>query len=333
MRRRDAIALIGGAAASWSASGRAQPLDRVRRIGVIMGTPEGDPEGLARLAAFHQALHARGWVEGRNLEVTSRWAAVEAERTQTVARELVATNPEVVLATSGVVVVALRRESSVVPIVFVQLVDPAGRGLVDSLARPGRNLTGLTHFEPAMGGKWLQLLKELAPRMTRVAFLYNPDTAARGAGSGVYVQSFESFAAALGVRPVMLPARDTAELDQAFDDFAREPNGGLLVPPDISNTMLRRAIVEAAARYRLPTIFPYRYYVVDGGLMSYGVHLLDLYRGAASYVDRILRGENPAEMPIQQPTNFELVINLQTAKALGLEIPPTLLARADEVIE
>jgi putative ABC transport system substrate-binding protein len=241
--------------------------------------------------------------------------------------------PEVVFATTGPVVTALQRESSRLPIVFVQIVDPVGRGLVESLARPGRNLTGLTHFEPAMGGKWLQLLKELAPSMTRAAFLYNPETAARGAGSGIYVQSFEKFAAALSVRPIMVPARDAAEVRKALGDFAREPDGGLVVPPDISNTIHRRAILEASNQHRLPAIFPYRYYVVDGGLMSYGVEVVDQYRRAASYVDRILRGENPADMPVQQPTRFELVINLKTAKAIGLPVPPTLIARADEVIE
>ncbi|MDF3064179.1 MAG: hypothetical protein K0S06_4288 [Microvirga sp.] len=201
------------------------------------------------------------------------------------------------------------------------------------MARPGRNLTGLTHFEPAMGGKWLALLKEIAPGTARVAFLYNPETASRGAGSAVYLQSFESFAAKLAVRPVMMPARDATELRQALDTFAGEPNGAVLVPPDIFNTMHRAAIVDATARHRLPTIFPYRFYVAEGGLMSYGVNLLDLYRGAAAFVDRILRGERAAEMPVQQPIKFELIINLKAANALGLTIPPTLLARADEVIE
>jgi putative ABC transport system substrate-binding protein len=332
MRRREVLAALG-AAAAWPGSIRAQAPDRMRRVGVIMGMTEADPEGQARLAAFRQALHALGWVEGRNVEIAAHWAAGDAARAQALARELIRTDPEAVLANAGPVVAALQRESSRVPIVFVQLVDPVGRGLVDSLARPGRNLTGLTHFEPSMGGKWLELLKEMAPATARVAFLYNPETASRGAGSGVYVQSFESFAASLAVRPVMMPARDPAELRHALDAFGRESNGALLVPPDIFNTIHRALILETAARHRLPAIFPYRYYVADGGLMSYGVDLLDLYRGAASYVDRILKGEKVAEMPVQQPTKFELVLNLKTAKALGLDIPPTLLARADEVIE
>jgi len=230
-------------------------------------------------------------------------------------------------------VVALQRETRRLPIVFVMIVDPPGRGFVDTLARPGRNLTGLTHFEPAMGGKWLELLKEMAPGTTRVAFLYNPETAGRGGGSAVYVQSFEKFADTLAVRPVMMPVRDAAELGQALDAFGGAPSGAILVPPDAFNTNHRTAIVQGTIRHRLPAIFPYRYYTADGGLMSYGVDVLDLYRRAASYVDRILKGESPAEMPIEQPTKFELVINVKTARALSLEIPPTLLARADEVIE
>jgi putative ABC transport system substrate-binding protein len=292
MKRREFMALLGGVAA-WPPPAHTQAPDRMRRVGIMMGTAEGDSEGQARVAAFREALQALGWVEGRNLQLTTRWAAGDVARSHESARELVATNPEVVLANSGPVVEALRRESSRVPIVFVQLVDPVGRGLVDSLARPGRNLTGLTHFEPAMGGKWLALLKEIAPGTARVAFLYNPETASRGAGSAVYLQSFESFAAQLDVRPVIMPARDATELRQALDTFAGKPNGAVLVPPDIFNTMHRAAIVDATARHRLPTIFPYRFYVAEGGLMSYGVNLLDLYRGAAAFVDRILRRGQP----------------------------------------
>ena len=331
MRRREFLALLAGLAAAGP--GRAQSPDRTRRVGVIIGIAESDPEGRRRLTAFREALKALGWAEGRNLDITVRWAAGDAARAQAVARDLIQMGPEVVLASSGPAVAALQGESSRVPVVFVQLVDPVGRGLVDSLARPGRNLTGLTNFEPTMGGKWLQLLKELAPATKRVGFLYNAETAARGAGSGVYVQSFESFAAALTVQAVMMPARNASEVRQAIETFAREPEGALLVPPDISNTIHRGAIIEGAAVHRLPAIFPYRYYVVDGGLMSYGVDPAHVYRGAAAYVDGILRGESAAEMPVQQPTSFELLINLKTAAALGFTIPPTLLARADEVIE
>jgi putative tryptophan/tyrosine transport system substrate-binding protein len=331
MRRRDVIA--GLAAAALPLPARPQAPDAMRRVGVMMGMAEADPEGQVRVAAFRQALEALGWVEGRNLRIVARWAEGNTARAKALARELVQTNPEVVLAHSGPVVEALQRESSRVPIVFVQLVDPVGRRLVDSLARPGRNLTGLTHFEPAMGGKWLALLKEMAPATQRVAFLYNPETASRGAGSGVYVQSFEHFAAALAVQPVMMPARDAAELGHALDAFAREPNGPSSCPRIIFNTVHRAAIIELVTRHRLPTIFPYRYYVAGGGLMSYGVDLLNLYRGAASYVDRILKGEKPADMPVQQPTRFELVLNLGAAKALGIAVPLSLQARADEVIE
>ncbi len=331
MRRREVIALIASATLAGPAS--AQTAERVRRVGVILGLAEGDPEGPARLAAFRQGLQAVGWVEGRNLELAARSAGGDATREQALARELVQSGVEAVLATSGPIVLALQRETSRLPIVFVLIVDPPGRGFVDSLARPGRNLTGLTHFEPAMGGKWLELLKEMAPGTTRMAFLYNPDTARRGAGSAVYVQSFEKFAATLAVRPVMMPVRDAAELGQALDAFGGAPSGALLVPPDTFNTNHRTAIVQGTIRHHLPAIFPYRYYTADGGLMSYGVDVLDIYRRAASYVDRILKGESPAEMPVEQPTKFELVINGKTARALGLTIPPTLLARADEVIE
>jgi putative tryptophan/tyrosine transport system substrate-binding protein len=331
MRRREVIALIASATLARPAS--PQTAERVRRVGIILGLAEGDPEAPGRLAAFRHGLQALGWVEGRNLELASRSAGADATREQALARELVQSGVEVVLATSGPTVVALQRETRRLPIVFVMVVDPPGRGFVDSLARPGRNLTGLTHFEPAMGGKWLELLKEMAPGTARVGFLYNPDTAGRGAGSAVYVQSFEKFAATLGVRPVMMPVRDAAELGQALDAFGGPPSGAVLVPPDSFNTNHRTAIVQGTIRHRLPAIFPYRYYTADGGLMSYGVDVLDLYRRAASYVDRILKGESPAEMPVEQPTKFELVINVKTARALGLTIPPTLLARADEVIE
>ena len=331
MRRRGVIALIASATLARPAS--AQTAQRVRRVGIILGLAEGDPEGPARLVAFRQGLQALGWIEGRNLELATRSAGGDATREQAFAQELVQSGVEAVLATSGPTVVALQRATKRLPIVFVMVVDPPGRGFVDSLARPGRNLTGLTHFEPAMGGKWLELLKEMAPGTTRVAFLYNPETARRGGGSAVYVQSFEKFAATLAVRPVMMPVRDAAELGQALDSFGGAPSGAILVPPDAFNTNHRTAIVQGTIRHRLPAIFPYRYYTADGGLMSYGVNVLDLYRRAASYVDRILKGESPAEMPVEQPTKFELVINVKTARALGLTIPPTLLARADEVIE
>ena len=228
---------------------------------------------------------------------------------------------------------AMRDATRTIPIVFVQVVDAVGQGFVESLARPGGNITGFTHFEPQMGGKWLEILKEVAPQIRRVAMLYNPQSAAQGAGSGIYLRSFETVASALAVHSAALPVRDAAEMERSLAAFSAEPNGGLLVPPDIFNTTHREQIVSLAARHRLPAVYPYRYYVMGGGLISYGVELLELWRRAAEYVDRILKGAQPGDLPITQPTRFQMIINLKTAKALGLTVPPTLLARADEVIE
>ena len=332
MRRREFIALVGGAAAAWPLRVGAQA-ERMRRVGVLMHIPESDAEGQSRIAAFRRSLETLGWTEGGNLTIEYRWTGGEAQRARAAAAEMAALAPDVVLSHSGPGLSAMRDASRTIPIVFVQIVDPVGQGFVKSVARPGGNITGLTHFEPEMGGKWLEILKEVAPQIRQVAMLYNPQSASQGAGSGVYLRSFETVASALAVRPLALPIRDTAEMEHAIGAFAGEPNGGLLVPPDIFNTVHRQQIIALASRHHLPAIYPYRFYVASGGLVSYGVELLELYRRAAEYVDRILKGAGPGDLPIMQPTKFQLIVNLKAAKALGLAIPGSLLLRADEVIE
>src|SRR5215207_3368835 len=321
------MCLCAAAGWAWPQLVFAQLTDRVRRVGVMLVTAENDPEGQARLGAFRETLRDLGWIEGRNLELVPRWVGGNAIRARTVAMELLAISPDVVL-TTALATRAVQPETTTVPIVFVQVIDPVEQGIVKSLARPGGNITGFTHFEAAMGGKWLGMLKEMVPHMHRVAFLYSPEAAARGAGSATFVLSFETYAATIAVTPVKLPARDEAELRRGMEMFAAQGGGGLLVPPDLFNTVHRNTIIAEALRHRLPTIFPYRFYPVAGGLMSYGVDLHDVYRRAAGYVDRILKGERAADMPVQFPTKFELVLNLKTAQALGLTIPPALLARA-----
>jgi putative ABC transport system substrate-binding protein len=332
MRRREVIAYVGAGIAMFPGSIRSQS-ERLRQVVAIFATAEDDPEGQSRLQVFREKLNELGWVEGRNVQIVARWIAGETGRIQPIAAETVAARPDAILANSAPISAALQRKTSTVPLVFVQIVDPIGQGLVEGLSRPGRNATGFTSYEPSFAGKWLGTLKEAAPQLTRVGLVDNPDAASQGAGSGVYLTSFEAFAASLAISPSKLPARNAADVARAVEQFAREPNGGLLIPPDIFNTTHRHAIIAAADRHRLPAIYPYPFYVRDGGLLSYGIDLLDLYTRAASYVDRILRGEKPAEMPVQQPIKFQLVINLKTARAMGLEIPPLVLARADEVIE
>ena len=305
----------------------------MRRIGALMHISESDREGQARIKAFRQSLEALGWVEGRNLTIEYRWTGGDPQRARSAASEMASLAPEVILSHSGPMLSAIRDATRTVPIVFVQVVDPVGQGFVESLARPGGNITGFTHFEPEMGGKWLEILKEVAPQVRRVAMLYNPRSAAEGAGSGIYLRSFETIASALAVHPVAFAVRDPTEMERSLAAFAAEPNGGLLVPPDIFNTTHREEIIALSARHRLPAIYPYRYYVLSGGLIAYGVDLLELYPRAADYVDRILKGARPGDLPIAQPTKFQLIVNLKTAKALGLTIPESFLLRADEVIE
>jgi putative tryptophan/tyrosine transport system substrate-binding protein len=326
--RRGFITLLGGAAAAWPIAARAQQPERMRRIGVVMVTKETDPETPLRAMAFRQALAKLGWSEGRNVVIDFRFGAGDLNRMRAQAKELTGLDPDVIVAESTPAAVALRQETAAAPIVFLQVANPIGSGLVASLARPGTNLTGFTNFEPTMGSKWLELLKEIAPGVTRAVAIFNPET-----HSGQYWQSMEAAAPSLAVQFNRAPARDAAGIESAVAGLAREPTGGVLVMPDAFTLAHRELIVALTARHRLPAIYPFRAFTDSGGLLSYGIDQVDIYRQVASYVDRILKGEKPAELPVQAPTKFELIVNLKTAKALGLDVPWILQQRADEVIE
>jgi putative ABC transport system substrate-binding protein len=327
IRRREVITLLGGAAAGWPLAASAQQPDRVRRVGVLMNLAVGDPEGEARIAAFVQALQRLGWSDGRNLRIDHRWAAGDAGRFKRYAEELLTLAPDVILAAATPSVQALQRATRTVPIVFANVADPVGAGFVDTLARPGANATGFTPFEYGLSGKWLELLKEIAPRVTRVAVLRDLNI---GLGQ---LGAIQSVAPSLGVELTPIGVDDVGQMERTVAAFARSPNGGLIVTASTSAIIHRELITTLAARNRLPAVYYERYFVAAGGLMSYGPDFLDQYRSAASYVDRILRGEKPADLPVQAPTKYQLLINIKTANALGLEVPPSLLARADEVIE
>ena len=300
----------------------------MRRIGVLLSGTESDPEMQARLVALRQGLQRFGWSEGRNVRIDYRFAGASADQARAFARELVALQPDTIVALSTAVTTALQRETREIPIVFVGIPDPIGSGFVASLARPGGNLTGLLLYEESMGGKWLAMLKEIAPPLARVAVVANPKT-----NSFVYHQAAEAAASSLGIELVSSPVETAADIERAIESFARVPNGGLLVLPDLTAVLHRDLIIALAARYRLPAVYQAGFWVAAGGLMSYGTDRVIAFRQAAYYVDRILRGDKPADLPVQTPTKFETVINLKTAKALGLDVPPTLLAIADEVIE
>jgi putative ABC transport system substrate-binding protein len=287
-----------------------------------------DPEGQARVMVFKQALHALGWIEGRNIQFIYRWSAGDVAHARQFANELLDLRSDVILANTTPIAIAVRDTTRTTPTVFVQVSDPVTAGVVQSLARPGGNLTGFTNFEPSIASKWLELLKLVAPNVTRVAYLFNPDTAPL-----FYARAVETAAPVLPVKPFAAAVHNTDEMERAIEQFARASDGALLVLPDLFTATNRRSIVALAARHRLPAVYPARYFVAGGGLMSYGIELLETYRQAAAYVDRILKGERPADLPVQQPTKFEFVINLKAANALGLEVPATLLTRADEVIE
>jgi ABC-type uncharacterized transport system substrate-binding protein len=327
--RREFISLLGGAAATWPLTARAQQAERVRRVGVLMHLAADDPEGQPRITAFEQGLRELGWAVGRNLRIDYRWAAGDPDRLRKYAAELAALAPDVILAGGGTpLVVALQQATATVPIVFVGVADPVGAGLVGSLARPGSNATGFTVYEYSISGKWLELLKEIAPRVTRAAVIR--ELAIAGTGQ---LGAIQSVAPSLGVELFPIGVRDAGEIERAVMAFSRGSNGGLIVTGSPSTLVHRHQIITLAARHLLPAVYPYRYFVASGGLVSYGPDVIDQFRSAASYVDRILKGEKPADLPVQAPTKYELVVNAKTAKQLGLEIPPTLLARADEVIE
>jgi putative ABC transport system substrate-binding protein len=329
VKRREFITLLGGAAAAWPVVARAQQPERMRRVGVLIALFEGDPEGQARLGAFRKGLQELGWIEGRNIQIEYRWAGADMSLLQTYAAELVALKPEVIFAASGTPLAALHRETRTIPIIFANSNDPVTDGFVASLARPGGNISGFTLFEYAVAVKWLELLKQIAPQVTRAAVIFDP---AQPSSPG-YVRTIEGSAASLGVRVSSAAVRNGAEIERAISVVAEQPNGGLIVLASPVATVHRELIITLAARHRLPAVYPFRLFVSGGGLASYGVELLDLYRRSATYIDRILKGERPGELPIQAATKFELIINLKTANTLGLDPPPMLLARTDEVIE
>ena len=328
MKRREFITLLGGAAA-WPLAARAQQPERMRRIGVLEPLAVDDPEALARVTAFAQGLQQLGWTDGRNIRIDIRWAAGNADEIRKQASELVGLAPDAILTSTSPSMVALRRVTRTVPIVFVQVLDPVGAGFVASLGRPGGNASGFTLFEFGFSGKWLELLKEITPGVKRAAILRDPDSPA---GIGQFA-AIQTVAPSFGVELIPLDVYDAAEIEPAIEVFARSSNGGLIVAASIIAAAHPEMIIAQAARYRLPAVYSDPAFAIRGGLSSYGPDRVDQFRRAAGYVDRILKGEKPADLPVQAPTKYELVINLKTAKALGLEVPPTLLARADEVIE
>jgi putative ABC transport system substrate-binding protein len=329
IRRRAFITLLGGAA-GWPLAAHAQQGDRMRRVGVLMQFGESDPQGQARVVAFHEELQKLGWSVGGNLHIDYRWAVTSEERARSAAAELFELTPDVISASGTMALRAVQQATRVVPIVFRDIIEPVGQGFVASLAHPGGNTTGFSYLEVSVGGKWLNLLKEIAPRISRVACMFNPQRGPYSVGISLFAQEA---AQRLGVQYVAAPVLEPTQIEPAITTLAHEPNGGLIISPDAFTITHRQQIITLAARYRLPTIYSERMFAVDGGLISYGADYVYHSRQAASYVDRILRGAKPADLPVQQPSKFYLVINLKTAKTLGLEIPPNLLALADEVIE
>ena len=328
MRRREFITLLGGAAA-WPLAARAQQGERVRRIGMLMGYDENDPVMKTRVSAFTQALADLGWTDGRNVRIDLRWAGDDNNRIRALAQELVGLQPDIIVtdnSTPGTV--AVQRETRTIPIVFANAMDPVASGLVERLDRPSGNITGFASNEAALGGKWLELLSEIAPGLKRVAIMFNPDLLA-----SIYIPSFETAARSLKVEPIIAHIRSNAEIDTAIIALGRQPGGGVVVVPDVFTGAHRDAIISAAARNSVPAVFQQSAFVREGGLLSYGVDQVDAWHRAASYVDRILRGTKPGDLPVQFPTKFEMAVNLKTAKALGLALPPSILLRADEVIE
>ncbi|MGC2076411.1 MAG: ABC transporter substrate-binding protein [Xanthobacteraceae bacterium] len=328
MRRREFITLVGGMVA-WPFVARAQ--EHTHRIGMLIGYDENDPEIQARLAAFRQALERDGWKEGSGLRIDYRFAPGGPDQAQVLAKELIALHPDVLVGNSTPATAALLRETGIIPIVFVGVSDPVGNHFVGSIARPGGSATGFTNFAPSMIGKWLEMLKQMAPSIARAAVIFNPKTAP--SSGSFFLEPFERLAPSFSIVPIAARVENADEIARTVTKLAQEPGTGLVIMPDAFMTVHRQLIILLAARYSLPAIYPYRYQAAEGGLLSYGVDDVDLMRKAAPYVGRILKGEKAADLPVQAPTKFELVINLRTAKVLGLTVPPTLIALADEVIE
>jgi putative tryptophan/tyrosine transport system substrate-binding protein len=328
MKRREFFSLVGSVAVAWPVIARAQQ-DRVRLIGVLINVQENDPELQASLTAFRQGLERLGWLEGRNVRFEIRFAQGDLDRMSGIAKELVALRPDVIFVQATPAVAALQKESDTIPMVFVNASDPVGSGFVKSLARPESNLTGLLLYEQSIVGKWLSMLKEIAPRTSRVAFMATPEIATYA----YFLRAAEAIAPSLAIELVPSPIKTAADVKSAIESFARIPNGALMLPPNTASTLNRNLIIALAAQHRLPAVYAFRFFAAEGGLMSYGVDQVDLFRRAASYVDRILHGEKPGDLPVQAPTKYETVINLKTARALGLTVSPGLLVGADEVIE
>ena len=333
MKRREFVALIGGAA-TWPFVACAQQPDKMRRIGVFINLAPGDPEMVARLTTLRQGLKVLGWLEGQNLTIEIRRYSGDVDNIRAAAAKLVGLQPEVILVYGPPGLSALRRETRTTPIVFTQVSNVVGAGFVSSMAQPGGNITGFSSSEVLAGGKWLEVLKEIAPTTTRCAVILNPDNP----GQGGFLGAIEAAGSTLGIRVMPIPMRDTSDqergaMEHSLESFAKLPNGGIVVLPDFTTISLRQPIIALAAKYRMPAVYPFRYFAKAGGLISYGVDQIEQTRQAASYLDRILKGEKTAEMPVQAPTKFEMAINLKTAKALGLTVPASMVARADEVIE
>jgi putative ABC transport system substrate-binding protein len=331
MRRREFIAGVGGAAAAWPLTAKAQQTDRMRRIGVLMAYDANDLGYKAILQGFIQELAGLGWTDGRNVRLDVRWSAGNKDRVRMFAKELVDLQPDVIMTSSTPLTAELQRETRTIPIVFAGVSDPVGDGLVTSVARPGGNITGFINIEAGMAGKWLELLTEIAPSVKRVAIMFNPEAAP--AGGSYYSTVFEAAARKLKVEPIAAPVHSDAEIETVMISLGREPGGGLVLPPDGFTTLHRAPIISLAAQKSIPTVYTQSEFPRDGGLISYGPDRADIFRRSASYVDRILRGAKPADLPVQLPTKFEMVLNAKTAKALGLAVPPSILLRADEVIE
>jgi len=330
MRRREFIRLLSGAAAAWPFTVRAQQTESMRRIGVLMIFAESDAEGRGFVTAFREGLQKLGWIEGRNIQIDIRWGATNAALIQQLARELVASRPNLILSSGTPTTLVLLQQTRAIPIIFATVIDPVGSGLVASLPQPGGNVTGFINLEGSMSGKWLELLKEIAPRVKRVAFLFNPVTATY---ADYFLSPFKAAAASIAIEAIATPVRDTSELASAVATHAREPNGGLLIMPDAFTVARRAEITSLAAHHRLPAVYPFRFFAELGGLLSYGNDQGDNYRRAAAYADRILKGAKPSELPVQIPVKFELVINLKTAKMLDLDVPSLLQQRADALLE